>query len=77
MVFLAIASLTALIGLLLSETLPVVSPILYANLFFTLACCFRMGRCIWVLENVMALVTQSKSEDDPSAESSMQGLYST
>jgi hypothetical protein len=55
------ATIFALIGLFFDkDTVPNIY-ILYANVFMTILSFFRMARCIWILENIIIIVTKSKN----------------
>ena len=58
---LAFATITSLIGLILDrDTLPN-NLILYLNIFSSILSFLRVGRCIWVLENIIAIVTKPRN----------------
>ena len=61
---LAFATITSLIGLILDrDTLPN-NLILYINIFAAFLSFLRIGRCIWVLENIIAIVTKPRKRQD-------------
>lgn len=61
---LAIATLLALVGLVVDKDVQPLDFILYLNIYFVVISFFRIGRCIWVLENIIAIVTK-KSDVTP------------
>ena len=57
---LAFATITSLIGLILDRDALPNNLILYVNIFASILSFLRIGRCIWVLENIIAIVTKSR-----------------
>ena len=57
---LAIATVFALVGLIIDKDVHPVNIILYFNLFLTLLSFFRVSRCIWILEYIVAIVSKKK-----------------
>lgn len=55
---LAVATLLALLGLIADKDAQPLDFILYLNIYFVVISFFRIGRCIWVLENIIAIVTK-------------------
>jgi len=58
---LAFATIFALLGLIFDKDINPVNFILYINLFTAILSVFRVARCIWVLENIIAIVTKQQS----------------
>jgi len=54
---LAVATIISLVGLVVDRDSGPNYTILYINVFATLLASFRLARCVWVLENVIRLVT--------------------
>ena len=54
---LALATASALIGLVLDRDADPVRWLLYLNVFATSLAAFRIARCLWVLERVIRLIT--------------------
>jgi len=59
---LAMATVFALIGLVLDKDTRPINIILYFNLFLTFLSFFRIARCIWILEYIVAIVSKKKQE---------------
>jgi hypothetical protein len=57
---LALATIFALLGLVFDKDTNSVDFFLYINLFTTLLSIFRLGRCIWVLENIIFIITKQQ-----------------
>jgi len=55
---LALATGFALIGLIFDKDNQPMNFLLYCNVFWILLSVFRLGRCIWVLENIISLETK-------------------
>jgi hypothetical protein len=55
---LAAATVFALVGLVIDKDLHPVNIILYFNSFLTLLSFFRVARCIWILEYIVAIVSK-------------------
>jgi len=57
---LAFATVTSLIGLILDRDNLPNNLLLYLNIFSSILAFLRIGRCIWVLENIIAIVTKPR-----------------
>ncbi len=57
---LAFATVTSLIGLILDRDTSPTNLILYLNIFASILSFFRIARCIWVLESIIAIVTKPR-----------------
>jgi hypothetical protein len=55
---LAFATVFALLGLVFDKNANPVNYLLYMNIFATVLSLFRIARCIWVLENIIVIVTK-------------------
>jgi hypothetical protein len=58
---LAFSTIISLIGLVLDKDLSPINFILYINIFAAILAFLRIARCIWVLENIIAIVTKPRS----------------
>jgi hypothetical protein len=58
---LAFATMFALVGLVFDKDTNPANMLLYTNLFLATLSFFRIARCIWVLENIIAIVTKKRS----------------
>lgn len=54
---LSVATIAALVGLVVDRDSSPVYIVLYINVFTTTLSSFRLARCVWVLENIIKLVT--------------------
>lgn len=57
---LGFATVVALLGLILDRDSSPMKSVLYLTVFSTMLATFRLGRCVWVLENVITLEPISK-----------------
>jgi hypothetical protein len=57
---LALATLLALIGLIVDKNVKPVNLVFYVNMFFSILSFFRIARSIWVLENIIAIIAKPK-----------------
>jgi hypothetical protein len=64
---LAFATITSLIGLILDRDALPNNLILYVNIFAAFLSFLRIGRCIWVLENIIAIVTKPRNQTRPTS----------
>lgn len=55
---LALATITTLIGLIFDKDSAPINLILYINVFASILSFFRMARCIWILNAIIAIVTK-------------------
>ncbi len=55
---LTLATITALFGLIFDKNNKPVNNLIYINVFTTLLSFFRIARCIWVIENIIKIVTK-------------------
>lgn len=55
---LAVATVLALIGLVVDKDSSPKNVILYINFFLTILSFFRIARCIWILEYIIAIVSK-------------------
>jgi hypothetical protein len=58
---LALATVASLVGLIFDKDALPINFILYLNLFLLLLSVFRVARAIWVLENIIAIVTKIRN----------------
>jgi uncharacterized membrane protein len=58
---LALTTITTLIGLIFDKDSAPVDLILYVNVFTSLLSFFRMARCIWILNAIIAIVTKPRN----------------
>lgn len=54
---LGLATVVALLGLILDRDSSPMKGVLYLTVFTSVLAALRLGRCVWVLENVITLVT--------------------
>jgi hypothetical protein len=57
MIILTISTVLSLVGLIFDRENRTFNVLLYLNLFTTILSFFRMGRCIWVLVNIIKIVS--------------------
>jgi hypothetical protein len=57
---LGFATIFALLGLVFDKDITPVDYFLYINFFTAILSVFRIARCIWVLENIIVIVTKQK-----------------
>lgn len=57
---LAFATMTTLIGLIFDSDISPINTILYINVFASILSFFRVSRCIWVLNYIIAIVTKQR-----------------
>ena len=57
---LTLATLFALIGLIVDKDSAPVNLILYLNIFFSILSFFRIARTVWVLENIIAIIAKPR-----------------
>ena len=57
---LAFATTTTLIGLIFDRNGAPINNILYINVFASILSFFRIARCIWVLNYIIAIVTKQR-----------------
>ncbi len=55
---LAVSTVIALVGLVVDKDKNPINIILYTNLFFVLLSFFRIARCVWILDYVVAIVSK-------------------
>lgn len=58
---LAFSTIISLIGLVLDKDFKPINIILYTNIFAATLAFLRIARCIWVLENIIAIVTKPRN----------------
>jgi len=59
---LAVATIAGLLGLIFDREARPMPFLFYLNILTTMLAFFRLGRSIWVLENIISLVTQKDEE---------------
>lgn len=57
---LALATISALVGLIFDKDGAPNNIVLYFNVFMTILSFFRIGRCVWVFEYIIAIVTKQR-----------------
>lgn len=55
---LALSTVLALVGLVIDKDTDPINLVLYINTFIVLLSFFRVARCVWILENVIAIVSK-------------------
>lgn len=66
--YLGAATMTAFAGLVYDKGAHPAKPIVYLACFAVLISAFRLGRCVWVLERIIAILTQppkTRTGDQP------------
>jgi hypothetical protein len=55
---LALATVVALLGLIFDKNDQPLNFLVYSNVFTVILSSFRVARCVWVLENIIMIVTK-------------------
>ena len=56
---LALATAFSLVGLVFDKNIPPSYLLLYLNIFSAILASFRVARCVWVMENIILIVTKN------------------